>query len=227
MCFLFIFFVCLFSNWLPTDKICRQGVSTGVMLTDQQLESESVLSSITKHLVRAANNHINHIICIDADDIDEVITPDEIPPHGIFLVDTCGNLDIAEQVATYLTPHFTHPTRAQSLARQANRNVHHTAPLAVAVMATGPGDWALMLPMPLPPSPYERLQRPRQSSSMTETEATALGGIFSLAGHALTRCDSRNSLGHHGVSPGEGRLRLDQIVLEMLSKSAMLDKFGA
>lgn len=159
----------------------------------------------------------------------EVLTnfkPDATPPPGVFIIDASTDASTANNLTEYLTPHFTTRTRPQNLVRKSNHEVHYTAPLTVVIMASGSGDWSKLIPSPCAQF-NDCLPTPRQSCFAGEIESLSLQGLCCSAGSGLTRRDDRDSLARCGIAPGDGCLRLDQFVAEVLSKAAMVDKYGA
>lgn len=197
------------------------------MLSRTQRAAPSLCPLVYDEAMHRATFLQNHIHAIRPAQVAATFVRGVPPPPGLYVVDAAADLRVADDIAAVLAPFASAATRAQKLVRKSNVVPDRTAPLAVAVLASGSGDWAWLVPNPLLDHD-DCLPLPKQScQSDLVPDRPVLAGMFSIAGAALTRCDARTSFAQANIAPGDGSLRLEQIVAELLSKGAMIGKYGA
>ncbi len=105
----------------------------------------------------------------------------------------------------------------------------------VGTLLCGAGNWksfygdtqrAESLPRGFP-MPQQSWTFGSHAEGKIDFEGYIVGGFVCWKGRGLARVDARESVGQIGVRPGEGFLRLDQVVNELLSKIGAIPKFGA
>lgn len=176
---------------------------------------------MTPHLVHLARTHAQrdaHLV--------RCLQPNDAPPgRGVHFVDAADDLAHADELAAQFMAVLSE-TRTHDTTRSSNRTPNATAVGMVGVLLTGPGDWAAMLPspvkhlddlLPLPPQTWQCSDASSQS---------AVRGLACWSGCGLVRTDARKSIAER-CAPGEGRLDLLHLVEEMLSKTGLVERYGA
>lgn len=200
------------------DSIAHRGVSTGVMLTNVMRELANYPEGVALYMNavsdRTAQFNTHTVHSYDADYVYKLLRkPNLSEIRGIHFIQA-PDLSTADRVVGDLTA-----TLGPLL------NDRQTSAAAVGVLLTGEGDWSQVVKIPVL-FRSGLVKTPRQSYEIGVDGTPSLGGLMCLAGKGVVRKDSRERLAHCD-GPGDGCLRLDQIVFEMLSKTELILKFGA
>lgn len=187
----------------------------------------AMLSQLQCAAVSRAADRASQIYVHEAKDVSPGVTYGE--QAGLHFV-KAPNLPAANRAAEILTASFAGQQTLHSLNRASNHSSTRTASAMLGVMLTGPGDWSRVVTLPQLTCSYDdALVRPRQTYQIGElaTAGSELSGFVCWAGMGLVRTDTRMYLGQTKRGPGEGCLRVPQIVHEMLSKTGLVTKYGA
>lgn len=159
--------------------------------------------------------------------------PDDIKRFkGVHIIDSGSDLMLADSVAAHLARAFDSSQRCHALSRTSNNPREQTAALITGIMITGDADWQRLLSLRHQYNQYDdALLQPRQTYEVAVEQDSevrpALCGMVCWSGHGLVRRDQRRCLSETQSPPGEGFLHVSQIAHEMLSKAALIPKYGA
>lgn len=208
------------------DRIVNTGVTTGLMLSESELTAAATAHSLEPQIHNLAISQCapSGIASIHADEA-AVFFSNRPPSARVFLIDAGSDFSLADAAAEEASLAFSSRVEHEP-TRSSNPAVPATAAALIGVLVAGRGEWGGMLPMPFQEGFGADFPLPRQSFE-TGSEKTKLSGFVAWSGEGLVRKDERTHLGHAGTPPGEGFLRLEQVVAEALSKTGLLDKYGA
>lgn len=196
------------------------------MLSESELTSATTAGTFQPQLYDCAVSQCSPsgVASLPADET-AVFLSRRPPTARVFLIDAGSDLSLADAAVAEASLAFSSRVEHEP-TRSSNPAVPATAAALIGVLVAGRGEWRGMLPMPFREGFGADFPLPTQSFEMGN-ERTVLSGFVAWSGEGLVRKDKRTRLGHAGTPPGEGFLRLEQAVAEALSKTGLVDKYGA
>lgn len=196
------------------------------MLSEAELSAASTTNSLQSQAYDFAVSQSaqSGIASLNAEDT-SIFLSNRPPTKRVFLIDAGSDLSLADSAAVEASLAFSSRVEHEP-TRSSNPAVPATASALIGVMVAGRGEWGGMLPMPWREGFGADFPLPKQSFE-TGDEETSLAGFVAWSGEGLVRKDQRTRLGHGGTAPGESFLRMKQAIAEPLSKTGLLQKYGA
>lgn len=139
---------------------------------------------------------------------------------SVYFVDVGHDINHAVDVLQRAEKQFSTNSRILK-SRARNTSTEHIAALIKGILLWNVQyDWSNVVPLPVRDMD-DVLGLPMQSSG----NAPILG-IAVFAGKGLVRSDGRDTL-RHKCPPGDGAIRIEGVVAELMTKTGLIQRFGA
>lgn len=220
---------------LDLDRIAHDGVSTALMQPEYG-GTQSLRPQLLAQIEASTPQfmcYVSELSCVNGDykAICERIVAVRRDPDARLVILHTRSLSQANCVADALLQALQQDKELQQTA------VKVPADNLLGLLVTGPGDWTPLFKtagdqlsdtdaFPMPKNSWQSAARSIDFFQKTERE-TIINGIACLSGSGLTRIDLRQRIGETNVAAGEGALRPEQVLEEILAKIGAVPKFGA
>lgn len=226
-------------NILVADTITYNGVSTAIFLTISQrsnlINNDSLASFVTSIAIEKSQVADPPLYHIRTEELHQHFPQDsQTLPKGFFVVDAKEDVSAADAAANYLYKTVSGLRRSHIPTRVANEPVVAENPKAavalLGVLTIGFGDWTPFMRIIKPfANPNDLYQFPIQTwqTGLKPKDDPRLAGLVSWCGEGVARKDGRESFKQINGPLGEGCLRIEQMISEVLSKLSLKEKYGA